>query len=111
MSDGTVPRPHIEPGDRRSASIASTVGVWAGTWRGWVVANITVRNLDDEVHRRLKQRAATHGRSMEAEARAILTSALARGGLARAWLDATGELRGPDVTLPPRTAPRQVDLG
>jgi plasmid stability protein len=75
------------------------------------VANITVRNLDDEVHRRLKQRAATHGRSMEAEARAILTSALARGGLARAWLDATGELRGHDVTLPPRTAPRQVDLG
>jgi len=81
-----------------------------GRW-GWVVANITVRNLDDEVQRRLKQRAATHGRSMEAEARAILTSALARGGLARAWLEATSELRGPDLTLPPRTAPRQVDLG
>lgn len=33
---------------------------------------LTVRNLSPETHRLLKQRAATHGRSMEAEARAIL---------------------------------------
>ncbi len=75
------------------------------------MANITVRNLDDEVQRRLKQRAATHGRSMEAEARAILTSALSRRGLARAWLEATSDLRGPEIELPPRTAPRHVDVG
>jgi len=75
------------------------------------VANITVRNLDDEVQRRLKQRAVAHGRSMEAEARAILTVALARGGLARAWVDATAHLRGEDLVLPVRSAPRQVDLG
>jgi len=104
VNDGTAPHPHHGPRIMPSASIAST-------WRGWVVANITVRNLDDEVQRRLKQRAAAHGRSMEAEARAILTSALARGGLARAWLEATSELRGPELTLPARTAPRQVDLG
>ncbi len=75
------------------------------------MANITVRNLDDEVQRRLKQRAAAHGRSMEAEARAILTGALARGGLARAWVDATSSLRGEDIPLPARSVPRQVELG
>ena len=36
-----------------------------------LVATITVRDLDDEVHRRLRQRAAANGRSMEAEARGI----------------------------------------
>lgn len=40
------------------------------------MANITVRNLDDEVQRRLKQRAADHGRSMEVEARSILNAAM-----------------------------------
>ncbi len=36
---------------------------------------ITVRNLSDETHRALKQRAASHGRSTEAEVRAILDEA------------------------------------
>ncbi len=36
---------------------------------------ITVRNLDDAVKRALQQRAARHGRSMEAEVRSILTEA------------------------------------
>ena len=75
------------------------------------MANITVRNLDDEVQRRLKQRAAEHGRSMEAEARSILTAALTRGGLARAWVEATRDLRGDELPLPERSAPRRVDLG
>jgi plasmid stability protein len=38
---------------------------------------LTVRNLPDEVHRALRIRAAEHGRSMEAEAREILESAVA----------------------------------
>ncbi len=38
---------------------------------------ITVRQLPDEVKQRLRMRAAANGRSMEAEARAILTDALA----------------------------------
>jgi plasmid stability protein len=36
------------------------------------MANITVRNLPDEVHRALRIRAAEHGRSTEAEVRSIL---------------------------------------
>jgi len=38
------------------------------------MATVTVRNLPDEVHRALRVRAATHGRSTEAEIRAILES-------------------------------------
>jgi antitoxin FitA len=37
---------------------------------------VTVRNLPDETHRALKQRAARHGRSTEAEIRAILEEAV-----------------------------------
>lgn len=37
------------------------------------MAAITVRGLDDEVHRALSRRAKAHGRSMEAEVRHILT--------------------------------------
>jgi plasmid stability protein len=36
------------------------------------MANLTVRNLSDEVHRALRVRAAQHGRSTEAEIRDIL---------------------------------------
>ena len=41
------------------------------------MATLNIRNLPDEVHRRLRVRAAEHGRSMEAEARAILAAATA----------------------------------
>jgi len=40
------------------------------------MASVTVRNLPDETHRALRVRAATHGRSTEAEIRAILESAV-----------------------------------
>ena len=40
------------------------------------MAMLTVRNLSEEVHRALRQRAARHGQSMEAEARDILANAL-----------------------------------
>ena len=36
------------------------------------MTTLTVRNLPDEVHRALRIRAAGHGRSTEAEVRAIL---------------------------------------
>ncbi|WP_421620825.1 FitA-like ribbon-helix-helix domain-containing protein [Alkalilimnicola ehrlichii] len=39
------------------------------------MATVTVRNLPDEVHRALRVRAATHGRSTEAEIREILEAA------------------------------------
>ena len=40
------------------------------------MANVTVRNLPDAVHRALRVRAAHHGRSTEAEIRDILESAV-----------------------------------
>ena len=40
------------------------------------MATLTVRNLDDDVVRRLRIRAAEHGRSAEAEHRALLREAL-----------------------------------
>jgi antitoxin FitA len=40
------------------------------------MAMLTVRNLSKEVHRALRVRAALHGRSTEAEVRAILEEAV-----------------------------------
>jgi len=40
------------------------------------MASIMIRNLDDGLKRKLRIRAAQHGRSMEEEARNILRSAL-----------------------------------
>ena len=40
------------------------------------MAVLTVRNLPDETHRALRMRAAEHGRSAEAEVRAILEDAV-----------------------------------
>ena len=37
---------------------------------------MTIRNLPDETHRALKQRAVLHGKSTEAEVRAILEEAV-----------------------------------
>ena len=40
------------------------------------MASITIRNLDDDLKRRLRVRAAEHGCSMEAEVREILRQAV-----------------------------------
>lgn len=45
-----------------------------------------------------------------AEARTILTSAPTLGGLARAWLAATSDLRGEAIPSPQRSAPRPIDV-
>jgi plasmid stability protein len=42
------------------------------------MANLIVRNLDEKIVRALKQRAAKHDRSAEAEHRAILESVLGK---------------------------------
>ncbi len=39
------------------------------------MANVTIRNLDDEVVKKLKAQAKEHNRSLEAELRRILTDA------------------------------------
>ena len=75
------------------------------------MATITVRNLDDDVQRRLKRRAADNQRSMEAEARAILSAAVSEGEFVQAWLTATRELRGEGLPLPTRSQPRRSRVG
>ena len=42
------------------------------------MANVIVRNLDDEVVERLRARAKTNSRSLEAELRVLLTNAVRR---------------------------------
>jgi plasmid stability protein len=46
-------------------------------------ASITFRNLDDDIKRRLRVRAAEHGRSMEEEARDILRQVVGQPGAPR----------------------------
>jgi antitoxin FitA len=76
----------------------------------WVVglSAMSIRNLDERVKERLRVRAARHGRSMEAEARAILTEAVSEpgdaGGLAQAIIDRFGAVGGVELDLPPRAA-------
>lgn len=69
---------------------------------------MSIRNIDDRVKERLRVRAARHGRSMEAEVRAILTDAVTEpgeaSGLAETILDRFGELGGVELDLPPRAA-------
>ena len=49
-----------------NASIAYIIGM----------ASLTIRNVTDEIHTRLRVRASRNGRSMEAEARAIIAGAV-----------------------------------
>jgi antitoxin FitA len=50
---------------------------WIAAGRGVAVAtNLVVRNIEEQVARALKQAAAAHGRSAEAEHREILRRAL-----------------------------------
>lgn len=79
------------------------------------MAAVSVRDLDESVRERLRVRAAQHGRSMEAEIRAILTAAVSPPtdprGLAQTLLARFGDLGGVDLELPPRVeAPRAADL-
>lgn len=76
---------------------------------------VSIRKLDDRVKERLRVRAARHGRSMEAEMRAILTEAVSgpeeEGGLLQALFDQFGALGGVDLDMPSRgTPPRAADL-
>ena len=77
-----------------------------------VIASIIVRNLDEGLKRRLRIRAAKNGRSMEAEARDILRTALNRQpeapeNLASAIRARFAPLGGVDLELPPRSPMRK----
>lgn len=74
------------------------------------MASITIRNLDDDVKRRLRVRAAEHGRSMEEEAREILRQAIgqpsAPKNLGQSIHQRFAALGGIDLALPARTPMR-----
>jgi plasmid stability protein len=75
------------------------------------VATLTIRNLDQALKERLRVRAAEHGRSMEAEARRILQTALGEPPAARNLYERIharfAALGGIDLDLPPRAAVRE----
>ena len=75
------------------------------------MATITIRQLDENIKKRLRVRAAHHARSMEEEAREILRSALvtsspAKGNLAEAVRRRFAAFGGFDIELRRRDAMR-----
>lgn len=71
------------------------------------MATLTIRDLEDSVKSKLRVRAATHGRSMEEEARTILRAALVEEAPpAESLYDAIRRLFEPlggmELELPPR---------
>jgi len=76
------------------------------------MASITVRNLGEDVKRRLAAQAKTHGRSTEAEVRDILTHNVCRPNIAVALMRSAQSVGGiDDLTVPPRDdVARVVDV-
>ena len=74
------------------------------------MASLTIRNLDNNLKAQLRQRAARHGRSMEAEARSILAQTLnaPAGGqdLAAAINRRFAPLEIESLPIPPRRSVR-----
>ena len=80
------------------------------------MAQLVVRNLDEEVKRRLRERARRHGRSTEEEVRDILRHAVREAGASRPGLGSRIASRfagkGVDLDLQDLRgqAPRPADL-
>ena len=80
------------------------------------MAVLTIRGIDDTIKKRLRVRAAIHGRSMEEEARDILCAALstelpAPRDLGLAIHRRFAKHGGIDLPSVPREPIRPVDLG
>ncbi len=81
---------------------------------------LTIRNIDEELMRKLKERAARHGGTPEEEAREMLRCALAQKAVAGtqaatenlwdALRRAVEPLGGVDLEIPPREPPRKPRL-
>ena len=76
------------------------------------MASLTIRNLDDPLKARLRVQAATHGHSMEQEAREILRVALNTAAprptnLYDAIRERFAKHGGVELELPPREAMRE----
>jgi plasmid stability protein len=72
------------------------------------MADVIIRNLDDDIKECLRMRAASHGRSMESEIRAILVDAVTesdeRRGMLVTLMNRIGDLGGVDLEVPARAA-------
>ena len=78
------------------------------------MASLTIRNLDDALMQRLRMQAAKNVRSMEEEARQILTAAVASQVMGSSGTDLYRAIRahieplgGVDPDLPPREPARE----
>ena len=72
------------------------------------MADLSIRNLDDGVRESLRLRAAAHGRSMEAEVRAILTEAVRPGSSwLQTWRDRFEDVGGVELDHAPRSSARR----
>lgn len=77
------------------------------------MSTLTIRQLDERTHARLRGRAAKHGRSVEAEVRSILDAAvdLPEGNILLALRAAVADMGGVDLAGVERgDKPRPVDL-
>ncbi len=77
------------------------------------MSTLTIRQLNEHTHARLRGRAAKHGRSVEAEVRAILDATVdfPEENILLALHATFSEVGGVDLELPDRTEPpRPVDL-
>ncbi len=76
------------------------------------MATLMIRDLDDDVKARLRVQAAEHGRSMEAEARAVLAAALSgrrpTRGLGSYIRDQFAEIDGADLASLRRDSPARA---
>ena len=68
---------------------------------------LTIRNIDPDLKRKIKQLAATHDRSMEAEAHELLKRAAfavaPQKNIGQAIRDSVAKFGGFDLDIPPRT--------
>ena len=79
------------------------------------MAALTIRGLDEQTHARLRVEAARHGRSMEAEVRAILRDRFATPeagrGLGSRIHERFADLDGTELKLPARSElPRAAEF-
>jgi antitoxin FitA len=75
------------------------------------MATLVIRDLRDDVKARLRIQAAEHGRSMEAEARALLTTALLGRrveGLGTHIREQFADIGGVDLAIPARDEPARA---
>lgn len=95
-----TPMPHIDKFDSDAIAIVLLLRFELGT-------ALHVRNVDDDLVVRLKQRAARHGRSVEAEHREILRQALS-AETETSFGDLAAEMRA--LTAKRRQTPSEILL-